>query len=581
MAMMISKFHKLVQSKKVWGAFAVLISVAFIFAFNGARSDGNGRGGTDTAGKIFGEKVSYQEFRTAQRNVRLHYLINQQTLPNEAITEETWFRLMELKKAEQLGIRATDDQVGEFILSDLGFRNASGKINRDLYNEFLETQLPMYDISITDDEFYDFVREYLTIGMLEPLSMMGALASKNDIEELYHQWNDMLTVAYAGIPRELAPGPEVTLDYKKNYFEEHKSEFAYPETRIIQFVAFPVSDYTNDVAITEEEISQYYELTKSNYLVESAEEEDDTEETEPTYKPMEEVRDEIVAELTKYKGGDKAYADAARFFKQLGKGIQSIEELADANDIPVTTSAKITWVEPLDEVDETINNALALTQYAFDIRATRAQDAHACYSDVLRLENAVYLMECIEINESTLPETYEEVEHLVTQAATEEVLENAYQEKARKVLSAVQEAMKNGSTFEDAIKAVETAEAAETGIEVTFEIASVGPFSEAEPPQDYNELLIASQTYTMEPGTLLDKLVLRAIESEEEDGETVSEYAVAYAIDKTRADFSAATEEELAEIKNAILSKQAQSLGRAWQASLIKEAALEDLLTKN
>lgn len=581
MAMMISKFHKLVQSKKVWGAFAVLISVAFIFAFNGARSDGNGRGGTDTAGKIFGEKVSYQEFRTAQRNVRLHYLINQQTLPNEAITEETWFRLMELKKAEQLGIRATDDQVGEFILSDLGFRNASGKINRDLYNAFLQTQLPMYDIYITDDEFYDFVREYLTIGMLEPLSMMGALASKKDIEELYHQRNDMLTVAYAGIPRELAPGPEVTLDYKKNYFEEHKSEFAYPETRVIQFVAFPVSDYTNDVAITEEEISQYYEETKSNYLVESAEEEDDTEETEPTYKPMEEVRGEIVAELTKYKGRDKAYADAARFFKQLGKGILSIEELADANDIPVTTSAKITWVEPLDDVDESINNALALTQYAFGIPATRAQSPYSCYSDVLRLENAVYLMECIEINESTLPETFEEVESQVTQAATEEVLENAYQEKARKVLSAVQEAMKNGSTFEDAIKAVETAEAAETGIEVTFEIASVGPFSEAEPPQDYNELLIASQTYTMEPGTLLDKLVLRAIEPEEEDGETVSEYAVAYATDKTLADFSAATEEELAEMKNAILSKQAQSLGRAWQASLIKEAALEDLLTKN
>ncbi|MBN2703618.1 MAG: SurA N-terminal domain-containing protein [Pontiellaceae bacterium] len=578
MAMMISKFHKLVQSKKVWGAFAVLISVAFIFAFNGARSDGgSARSGDDTAGKIFGEKVSFQEFRTAQRNARLHYLINRQTLPNEAITEETWFRLMELKKAEQLGIRATDDQVNEFILTDLEFKNASGKIDQDRYNEFFETLLPAHDIYITEDEFYDFGREYLTIRMLEPLSMMGALASKNDIEELYHQRNDMLTVAYTSIPRELAPEPEVTPEYKKNYFEEHLSDFAYPETRVIQFVAFPVSDYTNDVAITEEEISQYYEATKSDYLVDSSEEEDDTEETEPTYKPMEEVRDVIVAELTKYKGRDKAYAEAARFFKQLGKGILSIKELADANDIPVTTSAAIPWTDPLDDVDESIDNAFTLTQYAFRIPTTRAQSPYTCYTDILPLENAVYLLECIEINESTLPETYEEVEHLVTQAATDEAVENAYQEKAREVLSAVQEAMKNGSSFEEAVEAVK---AAETGAQVDFEIASIGPFSVANLPEDYNELLIASQTYTMEPGTLSDKLILRTIEPEEEAGETVSEYAVAYATNKTPADFSAATEEELTKIKNDILSKQAQNLSRAWVANLRKEAALEDLLTK-
>ncbi|MDA3835410.1 MAG: hypothetical protein PF495_18695 [Spirochaetales bacterium] len=60
MAMMISKFHRLVQSKKVWGAFAVLISAAFIFTFNGARSGGSKqKSGNETAGKLFGEIVSY------------------------------------------------------------------------------------------------------------------------------------------------------------------------------------------------------------------------------------------------------------------------------------------------------------------------------------------------------------------------------------------------------------------------------------------------------------------------------------------------------------------------------------------
>ncbi|MBN2704278.1 MAG: SurA N-terminal domain-containing protein [Pontiellaceae bacterium] len=580
MAMMISKFHRLVQSKKVWGAFAVLISIAFIFAFNGARSGGsNQNNGDKIAGKIFGEEVSLKEFSTAQRNVRLHFLFDRQNIPNELVPQEAWFRLMELKKAEQMGLRATKEQIDEYILTVMDFKNEEGKVDRARYDDFLNNTLPKYDINITDDEFYDFVGELLTIQMLEPLSMIGALATQSDIEELYHKRNDMLTVAYTAIPRELAPEPEVTLEYKQSYFEEHKSEFTFPETRVIQFVAFPVSDYTNDVVITEEEISQYYEATKSNYLIEKSLDEEDTaleaeteEDTEPTYKPLEKVRGEIVADLTKYKGRDKAYADAAKFFKQLGKGLQSMEDLANASDIPVTTSAAIPWTEPLDGTYDSTDDAFKLTQYAFTIPATREQSPYTCFTEVLRLENAVYLMECIEINKAYPPETYEEVEAQVTLAATEQAIENAYQEKAREILADVQEALNNGSTFEDAIGL----------LDLDLEISSVGPFSQENLPTDYEESVIAQQTISLESDDLADQLIIRVkpLDEEDEEGDTVLEYVVAYATNKTPADFSAATEDELKDIKSQVLIDEATRLSSAWQASLRKEAALEDMLSK-
>ena len=37
MAMMISKFHKIIQSKIVWTAFAVLISIAFVGVYTGSK----------------------------------------------------------------------------------------------------------------------------------------------------------------------------------------------------------------------------------------------------------------------------------------------------------------------------------------------------------------------------------------------------------------------------------------------------------------------------------------------------------------------------------------------------------------
>ena len=66
MAMMISKFHKLIQSKVVWTVFAVLISVAFVTVYTGASSSG---GGADPAkelkkpvGVLWGNKISLEEF---------------------------------------------------------------------------------------------------------------------------------------------------------------------------------------------------------------------------------------------------------------------------------------------------------------------------------------------------------------------------------------------------------------------------------------------------------------------------------------------------------------------------------------
>lgn len=568
MTMMISKFHRLVQSKKVWGAFAVLISVAFIFAFNGARSDGNNqKRGSEIAGKLFGEKVSISEYTIAERDIRLHSLFAGQTLPGDMLRQETWFRLMKLKKSEQLGISATDEQVSMVILNDMGLKNESGKIDRERYNAFLNDDLLRYDIKISDDEFIEFIRKEITLNTLESIGSQGALATQSDIKESYHQLNDALTVDYAAIPREQAPEPEVTLENKKNYFEKNKAMFAFPETKIVQFVSFPATDYTNEVEVTEEQITNYYEATKyNNYVAEEPILEDGAENPEPTYKPLEEVRDDVIVEVSKLLGLQEANAKTARLFKQLGRGEISLEELANEQNLTLFTSAALSEIEAIGDVDESEEVALWLTQKAFDITETRKQSIYNCFSDPLMGENAVYLMECIEINETRLPETFEDVENLVTKAVTQEAIENAYQEKAREILSSIQEALSSGSSFEEAVD------------QCKLEISTVGPFSRMNMPEDYNEYVIANQTYTLEPGTLSDKLILQTKEPEEEDGETLIECAVAYATDKTPADFSTADEEELKSIKTSILSYEAQNLFDAWQADLIREAALDDLL---
>ncbi|MCK5676717.1 MAG: hypothetical protein KAH99_06845, partial [Verrucomicrobia bacterium] len=75
-AMMISKFHKIIQSKIVWTAFAILISVAFVGIYTGQKaSGGNQRVDTkkEVVGRLYGEDVSRFEYGKAYQSVYVMY----------------------------------------------------------------------------------------------------------------------------------------------------------------------------------------------------------------------------------------------------------------------------------------------------------------------------------------------------------------------------------------------------------------------------------------------------------------------------------------------------------------------------
>jgi len=75
MAMMISKFHKLIQSKVVWYILLGFIVVAFTFVgFSGSRQ-GNKRPAQKAVGELFGEKVMPQEYSQAYQNTYLWYVL--------------------------------------------------------------------------------------------------------------------------------------------------------------------------------------------------------------------------------------------------------------------------------------------------------------------------------------------------------------------------------------------------------------------------------------------------------------------------------------------------------------------------
>ena len=104
MAMLITNFNKLIQSKIVWGLFIGLVVFAFV-AMDMATPDASPqRSANDPVGTVFGEEITRAEFLTSYRNVYLIYSImtgealqvDKET--DQALTEAAWNRLAVLKK---------------------------------------------------------------------------------------------------------------------------------------------------------------------------------------------------------------------------------------------------------------------------------------------------------------------------------------------------------------------------------------------------------------------------------------------------------------------------------------------------
>ena len=119
MAMMISKFNKIIHNKTVWLVFAIFISIAFVSVYTGSRGSrqqARMHEKAEIAGRLYGENVSRAEFGQAYQRVYVMYsmmtgrAININDEIHGILHHAAWQRLATLRKAHKMGLTATPDQ---------------------------------------------------------------------------------------------------------------------------------------------------------------------------------------------------------------------------------------------------------------------------------------------------------------------------------------------------------------------------------------------------------------------------------------------------------------------------------------
>jgi len=551
MAMMISKFHKIIQSKTVWAAFAVLISVAFVGVYTGTKSSNRNVPtpvSSTPAGVLFGKKISRQEFDRAYRSVYLMLVmqtgqaININAQIDEMLRQSAWERLALLEKARQMGLIATGSQIADTIRAQSIFRNAqTGAFDRNNYNVFFSQVLPQLGLPMTPEDFQILIQENLLIDKATSVAVQGALVTDAEVDRAFHIYTDELTVQYATIPRSLVPEPELTEEDAEAYYADFPNQFIYPEKVKVRYVEYPVADYTNEVTVTDDMITNFYVNYKMDRFVVEGTEMDAI----PEYQPLDEVRGAIVEEVTTALARRKAATAAGMFVSRLSGQTMTFDELAEAEGKDISMPPPFAMTDSVRGVDPTAPFA----QTAFSLQ----DDANHYYSDPVVGKDSVYVLVLEDEMPAFLPD-FDVVAEEAMDAARISAKENAYVSKAEEIHANIETALKNDVSFEEA--------ATLSGLSVT----NMEPFSVSAPPTNEVGQVVMRATAMFDTGAFVDLTA------------TADEFLLAYVLQRDAADRSAADPSLIAQLKSSVLSDKASRLAEAWRASVLEEAQLEDLL---
>jgi peptidyl-prolyl cis-trans isomerase D len=173
----------------------------------------------------------------------------------QTVLQQMIRELMLTINAEELGIRASDEEVSAKVLSYPVFKDKNG--NFVGYNRYKQT-LAYFHMTIP--QFEDSIRKEIIINKLQNYITSGITATPEEAYEEYKNEKENFKTDYYLIKTsEVNYDKEITKDELKQYFKLHHKEFRIPEKRSIKYIVFQTKNYEKNVKIADSDIKKYYD----------------------------------------------------------------------------------------------------------------------------------------------------------------------------------------------------------------------------------------------------------------------------------------------------------------------------------
>jgi parvulin-like peptidyl-prolyl isomerase len=549
MTMMISKFHRLIQSRLLWGAFLIIIVFSFVIWGMVWPSQVNKMDQANAAGMLDGAPVSQAEYRSAYLSTYLARALSlgrevTSTPESDALLRRlSWQRLVTLREAAKLGIHSTDEELIGAIRAN--FAETNKIYNPQRYQAFLQNVVRPLGFSAA--QFEQHIREEIAIQKLGSLIGRQAHVTPIEIRQTFETLLDTFTVEYAAVQeKDVEKDVAVSEEDARKLYEADPAAFTIPEQREVSYAAFPVADYlveTNEVA--DDDIQDYYELHIEDYTTKGTGEDGKPRET---VAELDTVRADIVKALHREAAVAKADTDASELaFRAIPDRDGTVPDFATEAEKSGRPAQKLAPFSRFDLPLADAGAAFAATAFALEL------DAFDRVSAPLPGQDNLYVIYLEKKIAARVP-SFEEAKDRVLAAATQKAVANALAAKADVVKAAAEAGLADGKTFREAL--------ADLGVEVT----ELPPFTGLSGSSSSNAVVQAlvqavvgyNQGEVANPVAVDNRLIVACLKA------------------RVPAD-PASYDSYRDEIASAIRNRRAQGLFHDWQAALLAPERFTDL----
>ena len=389
---------------------------------------------------IGGKPVNLSDFHRERTIVIGQVVMNTGRQPPRTLEAEDEFnieavqRLLLMRKAKELGIRASDEDVIRQIRGQRAFLNEQGQFDPGRYQRFT---VYLNNLGVSESLLEEIMREQAVLSRLRALVTAGIKVTPTEMKLYYTPLHEETTIDYVELDTADYRQPiDIKDDQARAYYDQNREAFRKPAEVQVRYVYFTLADARKSVTLTDDEVSEYYERNQNKYL-----------DAQKKPKPLSEVKDEVKKDLLDLRAerlaGDHATSFSVKLVQEPGGPRPDFAKTAAEFGV---TPHETGFFSATDEVP----GVKADRQFN---QAALVLGPEMPFSDPVRGADGYYVMEYVASRPSRIP-PFEEVKQQVIDHLKQRTAYEAIVKRGREDAAKVQQAVAAGKTFSAACTAL-------------------------------------------------------------------------------------------------------------------------------
>jgi parvulin-like peptidyl-prolyl isomerase len=217
-----------------------------------------------TAVSVNGVRVSMAKFQAIDEEVSRFYsntLVEPEKPRALVALEQTIERELARQLADDLGLRTEDARVNETIGNQMS--QGTGVVNEQIYRYFLQ------ESGFGSHENYrEFLRAQMNVQLALDTIRSTALPGREELERAIRSQKETRSVEMLAFPSSDYLGEvDATTDELKAYFEEHKDRYYFPKRMSIEYLSFRPENFISEATPEEEDLIRWFSDNEDQFLM--------------------------------------------------------------------------------------------------------------------------------------------------------------------------------------------------------------------------------------------------------------------------------------------------------------------------